>query len=96
MQKTIIDNIGFPVKNVTVKSVEFGNKLHLLCTNKYIIDIVNRPDVLEVVTRKASAKLGRPITVVLVDKENASANGEQLNSLLQFGREHSGVINIKE
>ena len=73
-----------------------GNKLHLLCTNKYIIDIVNRPDVLEVVTRKASAKLGRPITVVLVDKENASANGEQLNSLLQFGREHSGVINIKE
>ncbi|MBO5868984.1 MAG: hypothetical protein J6Q54_08755, partial [Oscillospiraceae bacterium] len=73
-----------------------GGRLRLLCINKYIVDIINRPDVLEVVSRKASAKLGRPIPVAIVDLENATETGDQMSQLLQFGREHSTIININE
>jgi hypothetical protein len=55
---------------------------------------VDKPDVLEIVSRKASAKLGRPIRVFASDKTGVQ-NG-QMEQLLQFGREHSGVINIKQ
>jgi len=82
--------------NAPLRGEVHGNRLHLICVNKYIIDIVNRPDVLEVVGRKASAKLGRPVSVVIVDGENAAVSGEEMSQLLQFGRKHSGIININE
>ena len=82
--------------NAPLRGELHGNRLHLICVNKYIIDIVNRADVLEVVARKASAKLGRQISVAIVDSENATVTGNEMNELLQFGREHSSIININE
>ena len=52
--------------------------------------------ILEVVTIKASALLGRPVKVVVVDMSAKPANNPQMEKLLNFGRAHSDVIKIKE
>ena len=52
--------------------------------------------VLELVGRKVSAKLGRPIKAVATDKSAGNLKNEQMEQLLQFGRAHSDIIKIKE
>ena len=82
--------------NAPVKGVLSGDTLSLVCANKFVIDMVNKPDILELVARKASAKLGRPIRVVAVDQSNTDERNAQMEQLLDFGRTHSDIINIKE
>jgi len=57
---------------------------------------VNKPDILALVARKAAAKLGRQLRVVVSDKTPTVSNNEQLEQLLDFGRNHADRINIKE
>jgi hypothetical protein len=64
--------------------------------NAFVADTVNKPDILEVVTRKASALLGRAIRVTVVDMSAKPANNPQMEKLLNFGRAHSDVVKIKE
>ena len=45
---------------------------------------------------KASAKLGRMIRVKAFDKNATNEPNQQMEQLLQFGRTHSDIINIKE
>lgn len=82
--------------NAPVHGVLHADKLSLVCGNKFIVDIINKPDVLELVSRKASAKLGKKIRVTVTDQEMSGDKNEQMEQLLDFGRAHSGVINIKE
>ena len=86
--------LGFFAANGLVQGILQGNVLVLLCNSDFAKNTVDKPDVLEIVARKASAKLGRPIRVIASDKTGIQ-NG-QMEQLLQFGREHSGVINIKQ
>jgi len=60
------------------------------------VNIVNKPDILALVARKAAAKLGRQLRVVVSDKTPTVSNNEQLEQLLDFGRNHADRINIKE
>ena len=82
--------------NAPLRGIVSGERLLLACLNKYIQEIVSRPDVLELVTRKASAKLGRPVRVVVTDQSAAEEKNEQLEQLLNFGRAHSDIITIKD
>jgi len=72
-----------------------GNLLVLVCANAFAKDMIDKPEVLELVSRKASAKMGQPIRVKAYDKNTANETSEQMEKLLQFGRAHSDVINIK-
>ncbi len=82
--------------NSPLRGVLAGEKLVLICANKFIIDIINKPDITGLVARKASAKLGRPIRVVVTDSSDISEKNEQMEQLLDFGRSHSDVINIMD
>ena len=82
-----------PVPNAPIQGVLKGNTLMLLCANTFTKEIVDKPDVLALVSQKASAKLSRQVRVVVTDKENLKS--KQMEQLLQFGREHSDLINIK-
>ena len=82
--------------NAPLHGILTGNTLALVCQNKFILDIVNKPDVLALVARKASAKLGRQVRVAVIEEDNLNVNTVQLEQLLDFGRSHSDVINIKE
>ena len=79
-----------------VKGILHGDTLTLLCTNSFTVNIVNKPEILALVARKASAKLGRQLRVVVSDKTPTVNNSEQMEQLLNFGRNHTDRINIKE
>ena len=73
-----------------------GSKLEIRCLNAFVAETVNRPDILEVVIRKASAMLGRSIQVTVVDMSAKPANNPRMEQLMNFGRAHSDIIKIKE
>ena len=84
---------GFFAPNGPVKGTVKDETFVLMCANTFVKDVVDKPEVLELITRKVSAKLGHPVRVVATDKTNTKSN--QMEQLLQFGRAHSDVINIK-
>jgi len=81
--------------NPPVEGVLRENKLELVCTASFIVDVINKPEILDMVSRKASAKLGRPIRAVAVDKTKINAKSRHMEQLLRFGQEHSDIIKIK-
>ncbi len=85
---------GFFAPNGPVQGVLKGNVLELQCANAFAKSVVDKPEVLELVALKASAKLGQSVRAVASDKE--SGKNAQMQQLLQFGREHSDVVNIKD
>ena len=82
--------------NAPVQGALVGDKLELRCSNKFIAETINKPDVLEVVSRKASAQLGRPVRTAVVDLSAKPAANGKMQELLNFGRAHSDIVKIKE
>ena len=82
--------------NAPVKGVLAGETLTLVCANKFVMDMVNKPEILALVARKAAVKLGRSVRVVVSDQSGIAERNAQMEQLLDFGRAHSNVINIKE
>ena len=82
--------------NAPVQGALMGEKLELRCSNKFIAETINKPDVLEVVARKASAQLGRPVRTAVVDLSAKPAANGRMQDLLNFGRAHSDIVKIKE
>ena len=81
--------------NAPVRGILQGDKLVLMCDAPFTKEMINKPEILELIGNKASAKLGRKIRVVAEDQTGSSAKNAQMEQLLQFGRDHSDVINIK-
>ena len=82
--------------NAPVQGVLQGDTLVLLCSNSFTLTSVNKPEVLSLVSRKASAKLGRPIRVTAEDRSVKMQGSGKMDQLLDFGRAHSNVVKIKE
>ena len=72
-----------------------GNVLELRCGSRFVAETVSREDILATVTRKASAKLGRPIKVTVVD-QSASGKTGKMEQLMNFGRAHQDIVKIRE
>ena len=85
----------FAPGNSPVKGVLNGDRLTLVCANDFAMKTVNRSDILETVSRKAAAKLGRPVHVVVSDSTGHTEKNENMEKLLRFGAEHSDIIHIK-
>lgn len=79
-----------------VKGYLQGNEVLLVCNNSFTMGFIDKPDVLELVGRKASAILGRQIRATVKDSSKTNAGSAQMQQLLQFGKEHSDIINIKD
>ncbi len=82
-------------ENAPLRGILAGEKLVLACKNKWVIDIVKKPEILQLVARKASAKLGRPMRAVVTDDTGFEEKNEQMEQLLNFGRAHEDIITIK-
>jgi len=82
--------------NAPVQCALTADTLELRCASDFAAQMVGKPDILQLVSQKASAKLGRNIRAVAVDMNARPANSRAMNSLLDFGRAHSGIVNIKE
>ncbi len=81
--------------NAPVQGALVGNTLELRCNVDFTAKTLDRPDVLEIVSRKASAMLGRPIRAVVVDMTAKPAGNPKMDQLMRFGRDHSDIVNIK-
>ncbi len=81
--------------NAPVQGALVGDKLELRCGNAFTAQMLDKPDVLEVVSRKASAMLGRPVRAVPVDMTAKPAGNMRMEQLMKFGRDHSDIITIK-
>ena len=82
--------------NAPLRGILAGERLVLACANKYIMDIVNKPEISALIARKASAKIGRPVRVVFSDSTGAEEKNEQMEQLLNFGRSHGDIVKITE
>ena len=81
--------------NAPVVGVLKEHKLELVCSAGFIVDVLNKPEILEMISRKASAKLGRPIRVVALDKTKMKKKSAKMEQLVRFGQEHSDIITLK-
>lgn len=82
--------------NAPLQGVLVGSQLKIICVNTFAMEMVNKKEVLNLIAMKASAKLGRPIQVILTDQNKVAAQSEQMEELLQFGRDHSDIIKIND
>ena len=73
-----------------------GEQLELRCSNDFIAKMLDKPEILEVVSRKVSAMLSRPIRVTVVDMTAKPAGNPRMEQLMKFGRDHSDIIKIKK
>ena len=72
-----------------------GSRLDLECSVSFVAETLDKPAILEVVSRKASAQLGRPINAFVVDLSTRAAENPRMEQLLNFGKAHSDVIKIR-
>ena len=85
-----------PTPNAPVQGALSGDVLELRCANGFTKEVVNKPDILALIGRKASAMLGKNIRVVAIDKTAVPGVNQKLEALLDFGRAHSDVIKIRQ
>ena len=81
--------------NAPVQGALVGGALELRCGNDFIAKMLDKPEILEVVSRKASAMLSRPTRVTVVDMTAKPAGNPRMEQLMKFGRDHSDIIKIK-
>ena len=82
--------------NAPVQGVLTGGKLELQCTNTFTAQMLDKPEILEVVSRKAAVMLNRQIQAVVVDLSAKPKGNPRMEQLMQFGREHADIVKIKE
>ncbi len=82
--------------NAPVQGSLVGNKLELRCSNAFTSQMLDKPEILEVVSRKASAMLGKQVRAVPVDMTAKPAGNPRMEQLMSFGRNHPDIVKIKE
>ena len=82
--------------NAPVRGELRGDTLLLICGSGFSQEVVGERSVLEVVSAKASALLGRPVRAKAVDRNNQADANANFSELLSFGQAHSDVVKIKE
>lgn len=81
--------------NAPVQGALVGDRLELRCVNTFVADTMGKPEVLAVVSRKASAMVGRPLRAVAVDMSAKPATSARMEQLMDFGKAHSDVVTIR-
>ena len=81
--------------NAPVRGRLSGDRLLLITENEFTFGIVNRPNVLQTVSEKAAALLGRPVAVQVQKGGAEQPDSAGFEKLLRFGAEHPDIVDIK-
>ncbi len=73
-----------------------GDLLELIAANDMVKSIVDKEDVREFVSQRASGLLHRPIRVRFVDRGAKRGKEDPLRRLVAFGKEHPDVVHVTE
>lgn len=82
--------------NAPVQGALAGERLELRCGNDFTAKMLDKPEILEIVGRKASAMLGRNVRACVVDLSAKPRDNPRMEQLMRFGREHSDIVKIKD
>lgn len=85
-----------PMPDAPVQGILKGNTLVLMCEGKFALEIVNKPELLRIISKKASGILGWPVRTVAVDRCSTSEVNAQFQQLLEFSKAHPDIIKIEE
>lgn len=72
-----------------------GNDVIVECANAFTMEMVNVPEVVQMIAAKAGAILGRPVGVKVVDITAKPDRSPQMEQLLSFGKQHKDIVTIK-
>lgn len=82
--------------NAPVQGFLVGDRLELRCGNDFTAVMLDKPAILEVVSRKASVLLNRPVKAVVVDMSAKPKSNPRMEQLMNFGRNYPDIVKIKE
>ena len=87
---------GFLSVDGPVRVTLAGDTLQLVADNDFVLEMIRREDVAQVIRSKASAILKRPVAVRFARKGQADAAGhDPMDALVRFGEEHPELFTIK-
>ena len=88
---------GFFAANGPLHPVLQGEStLIMAADNEFVLGMVKKPAIEQLIREKASALLGRPVAVRFALKNQVSNLGKDpLDALVQFGEQHSDIFTIK-
>ena len=70
--------------------------LIMAADNEFVLGMVKKPAIEQLIREKASALLGRPVAVRFALKNQVSNLGKDpMDALVQFGEQHSDIFTIK-
>ena len=70
--------------------------LIMAADNEFVLGMVKKPAIEQLIREKASALLGRPVAVRFALKNRLSRVGDDpMDALVQFGQQHSDIFTIK-
>lgn len=81
--------------NVPVQGVLSGEVLELRCGNAFTAGMLDKPEILDAVARKASAILGKTVRAAAVDMSAGPRTNPRMEQLLSFGKAHPDVVKIR-
>ena len=97
----IRQELSFPEKGffvaapaAPVKGVLNGSTLELRCRDDFTAKTVGVKQVLDVISRKAAARLGRAVQIKVVDASQLG-NAGRMEQLMNFGRAHQDIVKIR-
>ena len=94
--KPPISGFFIATPNAPVQGAVSGGGVELRCGNSFTKTMLDRPDVLEVVARKASAILQRPVRAKAVDMSAKPGKNPRMEQLMRFGQAHSDIVHITQ
>ena len=88
---------GFFAANGPLHPVLQGEStLIMAADNEFVLGMVKKPAIEQLIREKASALLGRPVAVRFALKNQVSNLGrDPMDALVQFGEQHSDIFTIK-
>ena len=88
---------GFFAVNGPIHPVLQGDALIMAADSDFVLDLVKKtPDTEALIREKASAILGKPVSVRFALKNRLSRLGDDpMDALVQFGQRHSDIFTIK-
>lgn len=82
--------------NSPIRGVLMGSRLEIRCINTFVAESIGKPEVLDIISRKASAQMGKAIQVTAVDLSKKQASSPKMEQLINFGKAHQNIVKIKE
>ena len=82
--------------NPQVSGVLKGDVLELRCDSAFTVQQLDKPEIINLIATKASARLCKQLRVTLVDITARPSINKNMSQLLDFGRAHSNIVRIKD